>query len=403
MIRLEYKKISLLTIGLILITTYSIHAQIITGAQQLNNYLPLLKNKRVGLVVNQTSTINNTHLVDSLKKLKVKIVNIFAPEHGFRGDYSAGAKIKSAIDAKTGLPVISLYGKNVKPPVVAMQGLDVVIFDIQDVGARFYTYISTLHYVMEACAEQQKQLIVLDRPNPNGYYVDGPVLDTAFKSFIGMHPVPIVHGLTIGEYAKMINGQGWLKNKVQCNLRVITMKGYTHNLKYTLPIKPSPNLPTPESIALYPSICLFEGTNYSLGRGTDKPFECVGKPANTVGDYVFTPKSIKGVAENPPHANKSCRGYLLTSFAQQVHPLSPRIHLGWLIDLYQQDTSKSTFFIPFFNQLAGNNQLQEQIKQGVSEDDIRKSWEPALTNFKKLRKKYMLYPDFDNLTQKPQD
>ncbi|TAE87017.1 MAG: DUF1343 domain-containing protein [Bacteroidetes bacterium] len=403
MTRFEYKKISLLTISLILINTYFIHAQIITGAQQLNKYLPLLKNKRVGLVVNQTSTINNTHLVDTLGKLNVKLVNIFAPEHGFRGDHSAGAKVKSSVDAKTGIPVISLYGKNYKPSVAAMQGLDVVIFDIQDVGVRFYTYISTLHYVMEACAEQQKLLIVLDRPNPNGYYVDGPVLDTAFKSFVGMHPVPIVHGLTIGEYAKMINGQGWLKKGIECPLTVISMKGYTHRYKYHLPIKPSPNLPTAESIALYPSVCLFEGTNYSVGRGTDKPFEFIGSPGCTVGDFTFTPRSIKGVAENPPHANKKCRGYLLTDFATNVHPIKPQLHISWLIELYQQDTAKSRFFIPFFNQLAGNNVLQEQIKQGVSEDEIRKSWEPALNAYKRLRKKYMLYPDFDNHTQKPQE
>lgn len=403
MTRFEYKKISLLTISLILINTYFIHAQIITGAQQLNKYLPLLKNKRVGLVVNQTSTINNTHLVDTLGKLKVKIVNIFAPEHGFRGDHSAGAKVKSSIDAKTGIQVISLYGKNYKPSADVLKTLDIVVFDIQDVGARFYTYISTLHYVMEACAEQQKLLIVLDRPNPNGYFVDGPVLDTAYKSFVGMHPVPIVHGLTIGEYAKMINGQGWLKNHVQCNIKVITMKGYTHSYKYTLPIKPSPNLPTPESIALYPTICLFEGTNFSVGRGTNTPFECVGKPGFASGDFNFTPKSIKGVAENPPHLNKICSGYLLTDFAKNIHPLNPQMHLSLLIDFYQKDTAKSTFFIPFFNQLAGNNQLQEQLKKGVSEEEIRKSWEPALSAYKRLRKKYMLYPDFDNLTQKPQE
>lgn len=401
MTRLEYKKIGLLSVVILFVSCYNLAAQTITGAEQLNRYLPFLQGKKVGMVVNQTSVIGSTHLVDTLRSLKVKVTTIFAPEHGFRGDHSAGAKIKSSVDERTGLPVVSLYGKNYKPTPEMMKKVDVIIFDIQDVGARFYTYISTLHYVMEACAEHKKTLIVLDRPNPNGFYVDGPVLDMKYKSFVGMHPIPIVHGMTIGEYAGMINGQKWLKDSLVCKLTVITMKNWNHATKYILPIKPSPNLPTPESIALYPSLCLFEGTTYSLGRGTDKPFECIGKPENTHGTYYFTPQSIKGVAENPPCLNKACRGYLLTDYAKNVLPLSPQLNISWLIDMYQQDQQKDKFFIPFFNQLAGNNQLMQQIKDGVSENDIRKSWEPALSQFKRIRKKYMLYPDVDGIVTKP--
>ncbi|MCC7532817.1 MAG: DUF1343 domain-containing protein [Bacteroidia bacterium] len=397
MIRLEYKKFILLFSFLFFTITYSLTAQIITGAEQVNSYLPLLKGKRVGLVVNQTSVIQHTHLVDSLKKLNIKIVSIFAPEHGFRGDHSAGAKVLSTVDAKTGIPIVSLYGKNYKPSAEMMKKLDVMVFDIQDVGARFYTYISTLHYVMEACAQAKKQLIVLDRPNPNGDYVDGPVLDKKFTSFVGMHPVPIVHGMTIGEYAKMINGEKWLKDGVQCNLTVITMKNWNHTVQYVLPIKPSPNLPTKESISLYPSLCLFEGTSYSLGRGTEKPFECVGKPDITIGDYYFTPKSIKGVAENPPFLNKKCRGFLLTSYAQTIMPYNKKINLDWLIELYNNDVNKDKFFTAFFNKLAGNDLLQQQIKDGVSAEQIRQTWEPELTAFKKKRKRYMLYPDVDGV------
>lgn len=398
---LEYNKIGLLSAVILFFSCYTLTAQIVTGAEQMNRYLPLLQGKKVGLVVNQTSTVGKTHLVDTLRSMRVKMVTIFAPEHGFRGDHSAGDKVKSSTDERTGLPVVSLYGKNYKPTPDMMKKLDVVIFDIQDVGARFYTYISTLHYVMEACAENKKMLIILDRPNPNGFYVDGPVLDMKYKSFVGMHPVPIVHGMTVGEYAGMINGQKWLKDSLTCKLTVITMQNWNHATKYALPIKPSPNLPTPESISLYPSLCLFEGTTYSLGRGTDKPFECIGKPGNTHGNYYFTPKSIKGVAENPPCLNKECRGYLLSDYARDVFPLSPQLNISWLTDMYQQDTQKEKFFIPFFNQLAGNDLLQQQIKAGIPETEIRKSWEPGLTQFKRIRKKYMLYPDVDGIVNKP--
>ncbi len=368
--------------------------KMITGAEQLNSYLPLLKGKKIGLVVNQTSMIGKTHLVDSLQKLSVSIKAIFAPEHGFRGNHGAGVHIKSNKDAKTGLNVISLYGNHKKPTKEDLKDIQVVIFDIQDVGARFYTYISTLHYVMEACAENKKQLIILDRPNPNGFYVDGPVLDKKYQSFVGMHPVPVVHGMTIGEYAQMINGEKWLKDGIACDIKVITMKGYTHNDRYDLPVKPSPNLPTFESIALYPSLCFFEGTNYSLGRGTNKPFECFGKPENTTGDYTFTPKAISGVAENPPYKNKLCRGYLVTGFVNTIFTKEPRLYLDWLISLYQEDTSKQTFFTDFFDTLAGTDMLRKQITEGKTEADIRASWQPALNQFRVTRKKYLLYTDF---------
>lgn len=354
----------------------------------------MLKNKRVALVVNQTSVIGNTHLVDSLKKLKVDIRLIFAPEHGFRGNYGAGIEIKSGKDAKTGLTVISLYGKNKKPSAADMAKIDVVIFDIQDVGARFYTYISTLHYVMEACTEHKKILFVLDRPNPNGFYIDGPLLDTAFRSFVGMHPVPIVHGMTVGEYASMINGEKWLGSEKSCLLYIITMKGYDHNTRYSLPVKPSPNLPTMNAIYLYPGLCLFEGTNYSMGRGTNKPFECIGKPGLTHGNYTFTPKPIKGVAENPPYAGKECRGYLLSDYVQNVFMHKPQLNIGWLIDMYAQDTAKSSFFNDFFPLLAGGKELQQQIESGMSESEIRKSWQPGLQTFYKIRMKYLLYKEF---------
>jgi uncharacterized protein YbbC (DUF1343 family) len=372
------------------------HAQpeIVTGAEQLDAYLPLVKGKKIGLVVNQTSVVGSTHLVDTLQKRSVSIKAIFAPEHGFRGNHGAGIQFKNNKDSQTGLPVVSLYGTHKKPTKEDLKDIQLMLFDIQDVGARFYTYISTLHYVMEACAENKKTLIILDRPNPNGYYVDGPVLDPKFKSFVGMHPIPVVHGMTIGEYAQMINGEKWLKDGITCDIKVIKMKGYTHESRYILPVKPSPNLPSPESITLYPSLCFFEGTNYSLGRGTDKPFECFGKPENTTGDFTFTPRVISGTAENPPHKDKLCRGHLVSNFARTVFPTEPRLYLDWLINAYQEDTSKSTFFTDFFNTLAGSDDLKNRITAGQSEAEIRASWQPSLNQFRKTRKKYLLYTDF---------
>ena len=370
----------------------------ITGAMLVNEWLPLLKNKRIGLVVNQTSIIGETHLVDSMLKLKVKVTAIFAPEHGFRGNSEAGAHIKSEKDKATGIPIISLYGKHQKPLPEDFKNVDVIVFDIQDVGVRCYTYISTLHYVMEACAENNKPLLLFDRPNPNGFYVDGPVLDMKFKSFVGMHPVPLVHGMTIGEYATMINGEGWLSNHEKCNLRVIKMKNYSHDTRYILPVRPSPNLPNIRSIYLYSGLVLFEGTSYSIGRGTDKPFECIGKPGLTHGDYEFTPKSIKGVAENPPCMNKLCRGYLLDDFVDNVFSKTPKLYISWLTGMYEKDTVKTSFFIPFFDNLAGTDRLRLQIVAGKNEKEITGSWENDLINFKKIRSVYLMYPEFTFVT-----
>jgi len=357
----------------------------------------MLKNKNVALVVNQTSMVFDTHLADTLQKLGIKITAIFAPEHGFRGNYSAGEKVNSGIDEKTKIPVVSLYGSTKKPTKAQLSKTDIVIFDIQDVGARFYTYISTLHYVMEACAENNKQLIILDRPNPNGHYVDGPVLENNFKSFVGMHPVPIVHGLTVAEYARMINGEGWLNNKLQCKLIIIKCKNYTHQQTYKLPVKPSPNLPNMASIYLYPSLCLFEGTNYSIGRGTDKPFECVGKPGIGIGDYYFKPKNIAGVADNALHAGKECRGFLLTAYGNNIAPYSNKINLFWLIELYAADSNKTVFFNNFFDKLAGTDKLRKQIIGGKTEEQIRETWQPELNAYREIRSRYLLYDNDEKL------
>ena len=382
----------------LLIITISIasktNAQIIVGAEKMNEYLQLLKNKKVALVVNQTSMVKNAHLVDTLLKRKVKILNIFAPEHGFRGDHSAGDKVKSGIDAVTKLPIISLYGKNKKPKEDQLAKCDLVIFDIQDVGARFYTFISTLHYVMEACAENNKLLIILDRPNPNGYYIDGPILDTTFRSFVGMHPIPIVHGMTVGEYAQMINGQRLLKDSIQCKLHIVKCERYTHDQLYRLPVKPSPNLPTAEAIFLYPSLCFFEGTSVSLGRGTSKPFECLGKPGNSIGDYTFTPTNLPGIAEKPPFQDTLCKGFLLSEYAKNFMFYDMKINLYWIKELYKVEKDKSTFFNSFFDKLAGTSNLRRQIAEGKSEEDIRQSWQEGLQQFKQIRKKYLLYRDF---------
>ncbi len=364
------------------------------SAERTSKYLPLLKNKKVGIVANQTSLIKNTHLVDSLLKLEINVVKVFSPEHGFRGKADAGEKVSSDTDAKTGLPIISLYGKNKKPSKEQVTDLDVIVFDIQDVGARFYTYISTMHYVMETCAENNVKLIVLDRPNPNGHYIDGPILEKEFKSFVGMHPVPIVHGMTIGEYAKMINGEGWLAGGIKCDLNVITVNNYDHNRFYELPIKPSPNLPNMGSIYLYPSLCLFEGTLISIGRGTDKPFQIVGHPDIKSDRYSFTPKPTEG-AKHPKLEGKKCFGYDLSGFGKDYIKNKPKINLYWLMDIYKNYPDKENFFGSSFNRLAGTDKLQQQIKNGVNEQDIYKSWQEGLKQFKQIRKKYLLYKDFE--------
>ncbi len=362
-----------------------------TGAQQTTTYLKLLKNKNIAIVANPTSIIFNTkkqpiHLVDSLISNGINLKKVFAPEHGFRGTADAGEVIKNGKDIVTGLPIFSLYGKHKKPSIEMLSKIDIVLFDIQDVGARFYTYISTLHYIMEACAEANIPVIVLDRPNPNGHYVDGPIRKSEFKSFVGLHPIPIVHGMTIGEYAKMINGEHWLANNITCELTVIPLKNYTHNTAYSLPIKPSPNLPNDQSINLYPSLCLFEGTKVSVGRGTDLQFQLYGAPNLPKTDFSFTPTPKPG-AKHPKFEAKLCYGENL----QQYKKLN-QLHLNWLIKAYKQSPNKNEFFTSFFKKLAGTDQLQHQIETGMTEKEIKATWQKDLDHFKLIRKKYLLYP-----------
>ena len=366
-----------------------------TGAECMERYLPFLEGKRVAVCGNQTSVVGKTHLVDTLLSRNVNIVKLFCPEHGFRGQAEAGATIASGKDPLTGLPVVSLYGKNKKPTAEQLQNVDIVLFDLQDVGCRFYTYISTLHYVMEAAAENGVNVIVLDRPNPNGFYVDGPVLDPQYKSFVGMHPVPVVYGMTIGEYARMINGEKWLANGVQCDLTVILLEGYTHETRYVLPVAPSPNLQTVEAVYLYPSLCFFEGTNVSVGRGTDHPFEMYGAPGMRAGDYRFTPHAIPGVSENPPFKDVECAGFLLSEIASYgFYKLVPgELDLSYLMTAYQNCPDKASFFLKnnFFDKLAGTAQLRKQIVEGATDEEIRASWQPGLDAFKAVRAKYLLY------------
>lgn len=363
------------------------------GASQLTEYLPLLEGKRVAIMVNQTSTIGQTHVVDTLLQWGVNIVKIFAPEHGFRGDHSAGAHVNSSLDEKTGLPIVSLYGSSRKPSAEMMKDVDCVVFDIQDVGVRFYTYISSMHYLMEACQENNLHMIVLDRPNPNGHYVDGPVLDIKYKSFIGMHAVPLVHGMTVGEFAKMINGESWLTSGDTCKLSVIKCVNYTHDSLYKLPIRPSPNLPTMASIYLYPSLGLFEGTNVSIGRGTDKPFEVLGRPGEKNTDYSFTPKSIPGVSDHPKYEGVTCNGMVLTPYVESEILVQKRINIDWLKQFYATnvEAENGAYFKDFFTKLTGSKTLQNQIENNVSTEEIYKSWDSGLNDFQKIRSKYLLY------------
>jgi len=361
---------------------------LLTGAEQFGRYLPDLRDKRVALVVNHTSLVGKTHLVDTLLSQQVKIVKIFAPEHGFRGDADAGEYVSNATDKKTGLPLVSLYGKNKKPSAEQLKDVDVVIFDIQDVGARFYTYISTMHYVMEACAENKKKCVVLDRPNPNGYYFDGPVLKPAFKSFIGMHPIPVVHGLTVGELAAMINGEGWLANQAKCDLKIVKLDKYTHQLRYVLPVRPSPGLPTEVSVRLYPSVCFFEGTSISLGRGTAFSFQVAGAPDPVYGAFTFTPKSNE-IIKKPPYENQLCYGQ---DFRNDT---TSHFTLKYLLDFYQLTPDKSKFFLAtkHFDYLAGTDELKKQILTGMTEVQIRETWQADLKKYALMRKKYLLYPE----------
>ena len=360
----------------------------VSAAMQLDDYLPMLEGKRVGVVGNQTSIIGETHLVDSLLSLGVDIRKIYTPEHGFRGKADAGAKVNSSKDEKTGLPIVSLYGKNKKPTPEMLQGVDVILFDLQDVGVRFYTYISTMSYVMEAAAENGLPVIVLDRPNPNGFYVDGPVLKTENKSFVGMHQVPVVYGMTIGEYAMMVNGEGWLKGGINCDLTVIPIKDYNRNAIYELPVKPSPNLPNWESVYLYPTLCFFEGSIVSLGRGTETPFQVYGHP-DMRGSYTFTPKSTSG-ASKPLLEGRRCRGENLVEYAHDYAHNANELHLEWIIEAYQQLKGKD-FFIDYFRLLAGDKQLRRDIENGKSADEIRASWKDDLEAFGVTREKYLMY------------
>jgi uncharacterized protein YbbC (DUF1343 family) len=402
-------------------TTSATTSPIVPGAERLSVYLPLLKGKTVGIFANQTSMVGNTHLVDTLKKLGVSIKVIFGPEHGFRGTADAGEKVSNYIDKETGIPVVSLYGSKRRPSIEDVKDVDILLFDIQDVGVRFYTFISSLEEFMNAAFEYGKPLMILDRPNPNGFYVDGPVLEPKYKSFVGMQPVPVVYGMTIGEYAMMLSGEKWLSEKANqrseyykvaknsppdtlFHFTVIKCGNYTHNSKYQLPVKPSPNLPEIQSIYWYPSTCYFEGTVLSEGRGTDKPFEIFGHPSLPKDLYKFTPVSTEG-AKDPKLKNQVCYGWNISGTPDQVlKKVNNKIQLKYLLDAYRLFPDKESFFIKtksgdmdqsFFNKLAGNATLMQQIKAGASETEIRKSWEPKLSQFKSIRRKYLLYPDFE--------
>ena len=357
-----------------------------TGADNYEKYLPLIKDKKVGIVTNQTGILSDkTHLVDFLLSKGIKIQTIFAPEHGFRGTADAGEHLIDGKDIKTGLPIVSLYGDNKKPKPEQLAGIDILIFDLQDVGARFYTYISSLHYVMESCAENGISLIVFDRPNPNGSIIDGPVLEKEFSSFVGMHPVPVLHGMTIGEYAQMINGEKWLKNSVHCKLQVVACSAYKREMNYSLPVKPSPNLPNDQAINLYPSLCFFEGTNVSVGRGTEQQFQIYGSPYLPKINFSFTPIPNFG-AKDPLYNGIECFGEDVSAVAKVN-----QLELKWLLKAYHETVDKTRFFNSFFTKLAGTKKLQQQIEAGMSENEIKKSWEKGLQNFKEIRKKYLIY------------
>ena len=371
-----------------------ISGKVVTGAGRFEQYLPFIQGKRVGMVVNHTSVVGTgqTHLLDTLLKQHINVVKVFAPEHGFRGNADAGETVKDGKDSRTGVSIVSLYGNNKKPTAAQLKDIDVILFDIQDVGARFYTYISTMYYVMEACAENNKEMIVLDRPNPCDY-VEGPILKPAYRSFVGMLPIPVLHGCTIGELARMINGEGWIAHKKNpCSLKVIPATGWIHREPYSLPIKPSPNLPNDQSIRLYPSLCFFEGTNISVGRGTYYPFQILGAPDARYGDFTFTPTSLPGFDTKPLHKDKECYGTDLREY-----PFTGGLTLKFLLDFYNKAGNDQAFFFTrpqWFDLLAGTKELRFQIVRGLKENEIRASWQPALNKYKKIRKKYLLYPDY---------
>lgn len=368
----------------------TLSAQPYPGVYQSGQWLPLLHGKRFALAVHHASLRDSVHLIDFVLSQGLRPTVIFTPEHGLSGMASAGEKVGHS--QYKGIPVISLYGDRKKPTPADLQGIDLVVFDMQDMGVRFFTYISTLTYLMEACAEQGKKIIVLDRPNPHAHYIDGPVLRKGFESFVGLHPVPIVYGMTIGEYARMVNGEGWLKNGVKADLLVINIKDYTRKKRYFPPVPPSPNLRTRAAMLLYPSLCLFEGTPVSVGRGTDRPFEIIGSPTFAEGDFYFTPESRPG-ATNPPYAGQRCRGFDLRQFAENFMADAAFLYLDWLIGAFEIDPKPSGFFTPFFDKLAGTDQLRKQIQAGMKAEDIRNSWAEELAAFQRIRSKYLLYPD----------
>ena len=368
--------------------------KIICGDQRMDLYLPLLRNKRVAVVAIQTALIGQTHLVDTLLSRNINVVKIFSPEHGFRGLADAGEKFENSTDEETGLPIISLYGKNYKPGPEDLEGLDIVIFDIQDVGVRFYTYISTMTYVMEACAENNITFLILDRPNPNGFYVDGPLLEDNYRSFVGLHTVPLVYGMTIAEYAKMVNGEGWLKDGVQCDLKYIACQNYTHDSLYKLEISPSPNLPNMRAVYLYPSLGLFEGTSISIGRGTPYPFQVFGSPELENTDFTFTPESMPGASINPPYKGKLCYGVDLRKVSIDSLVKKRALSLEYLLFAYQHDKQKDNFFNSYFENLVGTATMRRQVEEGLSEDAIRRGWQQGLEWFMTIRDKYLIYPDF---------
>jgi uncharacterized protein YbbC (DUF1343 family) len=381
----------------ILIATFFLSSllggKIIPAAERPETYLPLLKGKRVALVVNHSSLAGKEHLVDFLLGKGVRVQKIFAPEHGFRGKSDAGEHLGNSRDPRTGLPIVSLYGKHKKPTKGDLSGIDLILFDIQDVGVRFYTYLSTLHYVMEAGAQNHVPVVVLDRPNPNGHYIDGPVLRSKYRSFVGLDPVPVVYGMTIGEYAKMLNGEGWLRKGIRAKLTVVPLANYTHASFYPLPVKPSPNLPNDRSIALYPSLAFFEGTVFSAGRGTKKPFQLYGHPDYTAHKFSFIPRSREG-ARNPKFKNRRCYGVDLTGKSVRKIRKEKQLNLDYLLDAYQKFPNHQKFFLKnrFMDKLAGSDKLRKQVISGISEAQIRKSWQKDLDHFRQIRKKYLLYP-----------
>lgn len=400
------KIISILLLGFVLLSsaenrnTNSTGTTIRTGADQTEKYVSYLKGKRVAIMANPTTIIGKKHLVDSLQTLGIKIVKVFGPEHGFRGNVSAGDHVKDEKDPTTGIPIISLYGAKNKPSKADMADVDIMVYDLQDVGVRFYTNINALIRLMEACAENNKELLILDRPNPNGYLIDGPILDMKYKSGIGMFPLPMSHGLTVAEFAQMANGEGWLLNKAKCKLKIIPVANYNHDMPYTLPVKPSPNLNTQQSILLYPSTCMFEGVYVNHGRGTQFPFTVLGSP-DLKGKYTFsyTPTSIKGMAERPLFMNEVCYGLDLRNYDVDLLRKSGKINLQWIMELYKAHPQKEKFFDSrLSNQMGrvenviGSGLFRQQIIDGVSEAEIRKSWEPGLSRYKEMRKKYLLYP-----------